>query len=504
MIHTSPIPFKCAGWLLLWPLLLGCADRNIVRPNQLTELPPAFSDSGEVIAPDRWWTAFDDSNLSDQIEQALGGNYSLAAAQQRVNAARALSRREASDLFGDLNGVVGLSSTYGPGRDRGALEWGLDGSYPIDLWGEIESRVQAQRLRAVSTDLNYRAVALDLTAEIARTWFSLIEAHAQVQLLDNQIETNRTGLDIQGSRFELGLIRIADVLRQQQLLESTLEQAVVAKARIEVLEHQLAVLLGQMPQTASFETGAELPQLPPIPQTGLPVELLQRRPDVRRDFVAFQSADHDLASAISDQYPRLNLSGSLLNVAESPETVLRDWFVSIGGQLVAPLLDGGQRRAEVDRASAVVCELFNQYAQTMLLAFGEVEDSLAQEKYQLERIEHLQKQVELAGKASDQLREQYLIGDAEYLDVLSAITGQQSLQRRTLSAQLDLILIRITLYRALAGDFDLRPQRNSLQSNVVRAEFDTVLDFDEINGKLMPEDSTGESPAETDGDDGSE
>ncbi len=90
----------------------------------------------------------------------------------------------------------------------------------------------------------------------------------------------------------------------------------------------------------------------------------------------------------------------------------------------------------------------------MLLAFQEVEDSLAQEKYQLERIKHLEEQVKLAGQASDQLREYYLIGDVEYLDVLSSITAQQRLQRQLLSAQLELVLIRVSLYLALAGDFD--------------------------------------------------
>ncbi len=165
-----------------------------------------------------------------------------------------------------------------------------------------------------------------------------------------------------------------------------------------------------------------------------------------------------LASAISAQYPRLSLTGSVINVAESPETLFRDWFVSIGGQLIAPLLDGGQRRAEVDRTTAVVRQRFNEYGQTMLNAFREVEDSLALERYQIERIERLEAQVDLAQQASEQLREQYLIGDADYLDVLSAISTQQRLQRETLSARLELVLIRIGLYLALAGDFDTRPQ----------------------------------------------
>ena len=133
----------------------------------------------------------------------------------------------------------------------------------------------------------------------------------------NKSQTNRTGLKAQELRFGRGFVRSADVLRQRQLVESTLEQEVVVRARIEVLEHQLSVLLGQLPQTASFAPGAELPALPPLPHTGLPSELLIRRPDVRRDYLAFLAADRDLASAISAQYPRINLTGSLVNFAET-------------------------------------------------------------------------------------------------------------------------------------------------------------------------------------------
>lgn len=446
-------------WLIAWLLvgLVGCATPDVPRELPCRSLLP-FSPSGEIDMPDRWWTAFGDPALDRQVDEALGGSFTLAIALQRLRAARALERREASDLFLFVNGFIDIDSNFGPGRDRASVAWGLDAAYEVDLWGRIQSRVEAERLRADATHADYHAVALTLAAEVARTWFSLIEVHAQLELLGEQVETNRTGLKAQELRFGRGFVRSADVLRQRQLVESTLEQEVVARARIEVLEHQLAVLLGQLPQTASFAPGAELPPLPPLPYAGLPSELLIRRPDVRRDYLAFVAADRDLASAISAQYPRINLTGSVFNLAESPETLFRDWFVSIAGQMIAPLLDGGQRRAEVDRTNAVVGQRFYEYGQTMLNAFREVEDSLALERYQVERLERLDAQVHLAQQAAGQLRDQYLIGDADYLDVLSAIQSQQRLQRELLSARLDLVLIRIGLYLALAGDFDTHPQ----------------------------------------------
>ena len=430
-----------------------------------------------------WWTSFGDAGLNSHVSEAFASNYNLEVALQRVCAARAVAKREASDLFVDLNGRAGLGSTFGPGPDPSSYSLGFDVAYQVDLWGEIGSRVEAQNLRADSTCQDYRVVALTLSGDITSTWFSLIEARAQIELLEEQIETNRKGLEIQESRFKLGLIRIADVLRQQQLLESTFEQQAIAESRLSLLEHQLAVLLGQFPQSATYEAGSVLPDLPELPSTGLPSDLILRRPDIRRDYLALCAADRDLASAVSAQYPRLNLSASLTNIADDPADLLRDWFTSIASQLIAPILDGGQRRAEVERASAFKLQLFNNYSQTVLTAFREVEDSLAQEKYQRERIEHLEEQVRLAGQASSQLREQYLIGDAEYLDVLSAITGQQSLQRQLLSAQLELRLIRVSLYLALAGGFD--------PETCCQTECQNGFDIDDVQ-RPEPELSDGE------------
>jgi outer membrane protein TolC len=198
-----------------------------------------------------------------------------------------------------------------------------------------------------------------------------------------------------------------------------------------------------------------LPALPPLPVTGIPAELLNRRPDVQRDFLAVLAADRDLASAISDQYPRISLTGSVTTAAEKPENLFREWIASIAGQIVAPLFDGGQRRAEVDRTSAVAQQRIADYERTVLIAYREVEDALARERYLHERIASLNIQLELARQSSIQLREQYVFfGETDYLDVLSAITEEQRLQRAALSARLELVLARIALYVALAGDIE--------------------------------------------------
>ena len=249
--------FRPLQWLFVLLLVAGCAGRSTPPSIPTLETPEAFTESGTIAAPNRWWTAFGDTQLNQQVDRALTDNYSLNAAVFQVRAARALTRREASDFWPDIDGILGISTTGGPGENFQTYEVGLAGSYQVDLWGEIESRVDAQRYRAAATCWDYHAIALALSAEITSTWFALIEAHAEAELLEEQIKTNRTGLTLQEQRFGLGLIRSADVLRQRQLLESTLEQKVINAASIEVLEHQLAALLGEMPQGASYDPGTE-------------------------------------------------------------------------------------------------------------------------------------------------------------------------------------------------------------------------------------------------------
>ncbi len=451
-----PLPTR-----LLWIVIValtGCAGKG-PQPGYATSALPPLSESGQTLAPDRWWVSFQDSGLDREVNRALGENFDLAVALQRLRAAQALTRREASDLLPDLNGLVADQNTFGPGPNNSRLNWGVEVAYQVDIWGQIRSRIEAERLRAEATRADYHAVALTLSAEVARTWFALIEAHAQLELLDAQVQSNQKGLKAVELRYaEIGEGGSPNVLRQRQLVQSTLEQIIVVKADIEVLEHRLAVLTGQPPQTAAYATGSVFPALPPLPYTGLPSELLNRRPDVRASYLALAAADRDLAAAVLDQYPRLDLAASLVNSAENPSQLFQDWFLSIGGQLLGPILDGGQRRAEVNRRRALVWQRFNEYRQSILIALQEVEDGLALEHYQIERIDKLETQVELAALASEQLLQFFITGEATYLDVLSANQSEQRLQRSLLSARLDLISIRIGLYLALAGDFDTRPE----------------------------------------------
>jgi len=355
---------------------------------------------------------------------------------------------------------LGGTERDGSDTDRqGEVSLGVEASYEIDLWGRIRSAIEAERLEAAATAEDYQAAAVTLSAATARAVYQLPEASFQLELLTSQLKTNRDVLLVIEGRFSIGQSGSADVLRQRQLVEATAEQQIITRASIELLEHQILVLIGLPPQgRLEVARPTSLPDIAELPEVGLPSDLLQRRPDVRAALLRLQSADASVAVAVKDQYPTLNLGAVFTTTADNPSNLFDSWLGSLTAQLLAPIVDGGGRRREVERTVAVRRQRLAEYGETVLASFQEVEDALTLERYQIDRIESLKTQLGLAETAYIELRNQYLNGAADFIDVLAAVRNQQELERGLLAARLMRIEHRIALYRAIAGGFaDLSP-----------------------------------------------
>lgn len=432
---------------------LGCAPQQ-AHVNLPQESSQPFSVSGEQAVPDRWWTEFDDPALDSLVTQALRDNFSLESAWQRLRQARSVVDGETAALWPTLDGFAEGTVTRSDHVESEEISLGLTSSYELDLWGNIRSQKDAARYRAEATFADYQTAALTLSAEVARTWYQLTESRHQLDLLEEQLQINEQVLSLIKARFEGGQVRGVDILRQKQLIEATREQVIAAESQTQTLEHQLAVLLGQSPQNTVAYDVHELPTVPATPETGLPAELVQRRPDVQRAFLLLQAADRDLATAVTNQYPRLSLSASASSSGEDVDALFDDWLRTVAGNLLMPLFRGGELRAEVQRSAAAKQERLNDYGQTVLVAFQEVEDALIREQKQGERIASLEQQVDIARQATEQLRTEYLNGMTNYIDVLTALTDEQQLERDLISAKRVLLEYRIALYRALASGFE--------------------------------------------------
>ena len=436
-------------------LLYACTPKTTQKKLPVENIEP-FSVEGTEAIPDLWWTSFNDVQLDSLVQTALDKNFNLKTFQYRVLESQALVKSQRSFLFPDLEAQI-QSSFNRPQPDFVGgenVQLGLSSFYQLDLWGRLHALTDAERFRAEATVNDYRAATLSLSARVAGTWYQLLAARQRLLLVEQQIANNEQTLQFIKAQFGSGQIRSVDILRQEQLLKGSEQQKVNIESQIAVLEHQLSVLLGQPAQNGITYVADSFPEIPPLPEAGLPADLISRRPDIQRTFQQLQATDREVAAAISNRYPRISFNTSIQLRANSFESLLNDWAYSLGGNLVAPLFRAGQLKAEVSRTKAVKNAALYDYGQTVLIAFQEVEDALIQEQKQREQLTVLQEQLELAGQSVQQLRYEYFNGLTDYLGVLTALRQEQQLQQDVLNANLNLIQFRIALYSALAGGFE--------------------------------------------------
>ncbi|HQI75647.1 MAG TPA: TolC family protein, partial [Candidatus Latescibacteria bacterium] len=187
----------------------------------------------------------------------------------------------------------------------------------------------------------------------------------------------------------------------------------------------------------------------------VPADLIRRRPDVRKAYFEVMAADRRTAAAIADRFPRITLSAGANTSAESVTDLFSNWLASLAANVAMPLVDGGRRKAEVERTRAATSASLTAYGQTVLDALAEVENAIATERRQQEYVTSLRQQLSLAAEVINRARDNYLQGVTEYTRVLEAQQTHQALEISYLGAQLALIENRIALYRALSGGWEL-------------------------------------------------
>lgn len=425
-------------------------------------VPDTFSMTGRESLQERWWQSFNDPALNRLIETALRQNLDLTAAFERLKQAEAVAHKAGSELIPSVDATSLASRLFDDNRNRNSgttafdnFALGLIASYELDLWGRIRAGTYAaeQDVNAAEQDIHTAAIAL--SAQIARTWYQLIEQQKQLNLLNEQIEINTDYADLVEVRFRGGQATAADVFQQRQLLEGVVGDRYTVLANIEVLKNQLAVLTGNAPGMLEIEAGDRFPVINDLPATGLTSDLIQRRPDVRKAYYRLQAADLRIAAAVADRFPKISLSASLDTTAPDLQAFFNNWMATLGGNLVLPLIDGGRRVAEVERTKAATEEALNLYGESVLQSIKEVENALAQETRQHERLDSLKQQLNYLNEANDNIRIRSAYGAFDFLRVLSTLNSLQAMQRTLIRAELELVDFRIQLHRALAGGLPL-------------------------------------------------
>lgn len=460
-------------------------------------------------APDRWWTCLQSDELDRLVGEALEGNLGLRQIDARLRQAESIARQagaalypdlgysgdvsasrrrtdtgrsfskidEAADRLGALGGVLAPPSGTGvtdvlrsaqgrlqsaqallaPGPSSVSHEtahsyrFGLSSSYEVDFWGRIRARHQAAMLDFETAQEDMYAAMLSLSGVVTRQWLELVAYRLELDVVHRQLESNKTRLGLMKLRFANGIATALDVFQQRQIVAQTEALIPPLEAGLGVARHELAVLLGRLPREELGLEADEFPAPGPVPEPGLPADLLARRPDVRAAGLQLKAADWRVAAARADRLPSLRLTGSASYGAADWDLVFDNWIATLAGSLTGPIFEGGRLKAEVARTRAVVDERLAAYRQLVLDSVTEVENALLLETKQADYVKALRREKDAAEAAHNQALQRYQMGVSDYLPVLSALTQLQSLERQLVQAELARLEFRVQLCIALGG-----------------------------------------------------
>lgn len=457
--------------------------------------PPSRMNEAQIEAPGSWQAArearagvdadwvsrFKDSRLRALVDQAMTSNRDLRAAAaryeqalQQVRIVGAAGLPTADLTFGgnrQKQNFIGLPiDGFGPPGGGGGggsqvfsntfnqFNLSLGVQWEADVWGRVRAGKAAAVAEAEAAARDLQAARVSLAARVVSTWFAIAEENAQVALARESEALFQKTADAVRDRFQRGQQENGGAASQLRLAETD-----VATARAARLERQqnldsavrrLEILLGSYP--AGKTRAASLPPVPGKPPAGLPSELLQRRPDVLAAERRFAAAGKRLSEARRALFPRLALTSSAGTATGDLSEILNSDFGvwQLAGNVIQPLLTGGQLRAEANVRSAKEREALASLQQTVLNAFGEVETALAAERLLAERAAAVEAALALARQADEAARADFASGVGDLLTVLTAQNSVVRLRSQQLTLHRLRLENRVNLHLALGGDFE--------------------------------------------------
>ncbi|MEH0154911.1 efflux transporter outer membrane subunit [Limibacter armeniacum] len=448
-------------------LIVGMVSSCKLGPNYMRtadKLPNHYRQSfssEKSIANLPWWELFQDSVLTDLIEKSLEQNRDLAVAFDRIRTAEASMGIVRADLYPRVNYVTDASATFTTvdGGDSESVIPDINIAYQVDLWGRYRRLSEAAFQEYLATEEAYKTLTLSLVAQVATSYLTLRDLDNRLRVASRTADTWQKNLDIVQARFNGGFVSEVDLNQARiQLTEALTAIQQFKRLRVQT-ENTISLLLGEYSQEISRGQELNEQQYPDSLPTGLPSELLDRRPDVLAAEKRLHAQTERIGVAEALKYPSFTLSTDLGWQLVDPTY----GFAALGAQILGPIFNSGANQKRVVVEKTVTAQLFHGYEQTYLNALREVEDAMiAVETYRVE-YDLRREQVQAAEQAASLSWVRYEGGLTSYLEVLDLQRSLFNSQLRA-SESLRLHLTSIVqLYQALGGGWSLE-QENELQN----------------------------------------
>lgn len=458
---------------LLAALLGACALQSPAsRSGEAGDIPGSWSATKQARAgiDHHWVSKIGGSPLERLVAEAQRSNPSLRASAARVEQAAAVAKIAGADrlptLGAGLNATrqkqnfIGLPGASG-GSTSNSFGVSLQAAWEVDLWGKAKAGTEAAIADAEAQAQADRALRSSLAAQVAKAWLAVAESNEQITLAEKAVKSREESSTLVRERFERAIAEDGGSAAQVRLSETELATSRSdlerRRGERERTLRQLELLLGRYP-SGDVAAAAKLPKLPAPPPSGLPSELLLRRPDLLEAERRLASAGRRKDESIKALYPSISLTGSLGTTTDQLEKILSSsngvW--SLGGSLAQPIFQGGRLRAGIEQADAKEQEAIANLQRVTLDAFGEVEQALVAETYLRRQEQELQRTVEFADDAALRSNEEFRNGTGGVLTYLEAQNRQIEAAAALVSVRRLLLDNRVNLHLALGGDVVLR------------------------------------------------
>jgi len=457
-------------------LVTGCVKVGPdYRPPQLA-VAEHWSTGSDRAVPSRqlqtWWRQFNDAELDRLMAEAVAANLDLQQALLKIKDLRAqrtaifagalpsiAGRSTVSRRFNSTSSATQSGTAQGGGFGIGnnlinIFQSGFDAQWELDFFGGVQRSLEAADATIASEQANSQDVQVTLLAEVAKYYLQLRENQQLQAVTEANLNSQRQTLELTQVRQQSGFATLLEVSQAQAQLAETEAQLPLYRTQAEQAIHALSVLLGRQPGelTGRLAKPSAIPQPSAVLWPDLPAQLLQRRPDIRRAERQLAVATANIGVAVSQLYPKLNLS-AFLGLQNSKITdvtpIGKSW--STAASLTFPIFNWGELNANVDSKKIQAEQQALAYRTTVLSALKEVEDALAAYTQELKRKQSLAQAVAANREAVTVATERYQKGLTGFLDVLVSQQALYRAQTQLIESEASVSGDLASLYKALGG-----------------------------------------------------
>lgn len=416
----------------------------------------------------KWWEIYNEPELNDLEEKLIVNNQTIKQSFENYMAARSLIAQAHAQLFPTLSTTPSwarskssanlgkeTAGASGAGSASSLTSLPLTASWEPDLWGRVRNLIREEQFNAQASAADLENEKLAEQATLAITYFEIRGQDALRKLYKDTVDADQKAYDIAKAGYDAGTVDQITVVEAESTLESAKSiwiNSGIARAED---EHAIATLIGTPASNFSLPERPVTTAPPPIP-TGVPTQLLERRPDIAAAERSMAAANAEIGIEIAAFYPNLTLSAEG-GFESSTWAHLLDWpsrFWSIGPSVSETIFDAGLRRATVNQYVATYNADVAGYRQTVLNAFQQVEDYLAATRILSQQIVEEEKAVEAAKKTLDLEQNRYDTGIDPYVDVVTAQTTLLSDQQTLTTLHIQEMTSSVQLIEALGGGWD--------------------------------------------------